>query len=377
MTSLDEAALLADGFAVPRASLTPLSREPLGDGSVAGFRVAHDDGRASIAYVDTSRRPVDRETGLVLEGVARIWTHPADPHLPALVPVAFGDALGVLLARLGIELDGRQELLAYRPGRRAVLRAPTTRGPVWIKVVPPRRAQRIVDAHAALGAAGAPVPAVHGWSPDGVIVTAHAPGEPALAADADPDAVLGAVDALRERIATADLAEPARARTPARLRWYAPRAAAELPGSADAAERIRARCEAALAADPPEPRPIHGDLHLGQVFLDEAPGEPRITGLVDVDTAGIGDPDEDPAALVAHTVASALLTEGLPGEDRVWRLAEAAHARAASPRVDALAAIHLLGHALAAGVAGESRRAARLIRLADAASAGRRIRRGE
>ena len=95
-----EAALLRDALEIDSAE--EFSREPLGNGTVAGFHVQDGD-RTVALYVDTSGIAVEAETGLAQDGVGRIWTHPADPHLPALATAAFGSAAQTLLARLGID----------------------------------------------------------------------------------------------------------------------------------------------------------------------------------------------------------------------------------------------------------------------------------
>lgn len=375
--AVDEAALLAEAFDVPREALRPISREPLGDGAVTGFEVTHaeDDGtRASIAYVDTSGTRVPAETGLVLEGVARIWTHPADPHLPALVPAAFGGALDVLLRRLGVVTTGAPEIVAYRPGRRAVLRIPAGDAHAWVKVVRPRRIERIVQAHRDLEAAHLPIPAVRGWSPEGIIVLDEAQGEPAPEVEWEPAALLDRVDELRALLAQADTDRPARTGVPQRLPWYADRAYQVMPQHTEQVSRIRAACQLELMNDPGSESTIHGDLHLGQLFLAGTGADVRITGLIDVDTVGRGDPADDAAAFVAHASASALLTEGMAGAERMWALADAARERWSTPRVDALVTIHLLGHALAAAMEGEDERTVRLLRMAEAAAGGTSLR---
>src|SRR5690606_14433706 len=101
---------------VPPASLRLLSREPLGGGSVTGFAVRETE---TIAYLDSSRQSVAAETGFAREDGVRIWLHPADPHLPALTPVAYHGGAGALLERLGLGPLRSIEMIAYRPGRRA------------------------------------------------------------------------------------------------------------------------------------------------------------------------------------------------------------------------------------------------------------------
>ncbi|WP_158685452.1 phosphotransferase [Microbacterium halophytorum] len=377
--------LLSSAIGVPASGLRMISREPLGAGAVTGFEVAHGaesglpDGapgapRTTIEYVDTSGIPVARETGLVLEGVARVWTHPADPHLPALVPTAFGGAVVVLLERLGIEAVGAPEFVAYRPGRRAVLRVRTAEGTAWVKVVRPRRISRIVDAHRALEAGGLPTPRVRGWSPDGVLVIDAAAGTAAPDVAWEPDALLDRVDELRRRIERTTTEWTARTGVPERLPWYAERAHEAIPQHQAEVSRVRAACALGLATEPAERRTIHGDLHIGQLFLGGTGPDVAITGLIDVDTAGLGDPAEDAAAFCSHAAASALITADAEPRGRVWRLAEGAQRRWDGQRMRALTGIHLLGHALAAGMSGDDDRTRTLLALAEAAAVGAPLR---
>ncbi|WP_394289422.1 hypothetical protein [Microbacterium sp.] len=354
-----EADLLADALELDPAALQRISREPLGKGLVAGYRLPGPE--EVISYVDTSLLAVPAETGLALEGVARVWTHPADPHLPALPAAAFGHAVETLLARVGIPADAAPEIVAYRPGRRAVLRVPTADGLSWVKVVRPSRIERIVSAHTTLRAAGLPVPAVRGWSPEGLLILDAASGVPATETTWDAEALLGEIDGLRAALAAADLAGKARTSFLDRRDWYVRQLQNALPALTDEIVDVAAL----IAAEGTDAAPvtIHGDLHLGQLFLD--PNTRAVTGLIDVDTAGRGPTVDDSAAFLGHIVASAALT-GLGGDAaRVWTLAQAAADRwggdaGAAP----LTAIHLLGHALAASHTGDQARAAGLLRVA-------------
>ncbi|WP_164861778.1 aminoglycoside phosphotransferase family protein, partial [Microbacterium sp. CPCC 204701] len=319
-TTVPEADLLREALELsPRAGLRLLSREPLGAGSIAGFDVVVDDAVPLTYFVDTSGRPVDRETGLLAgspdEPEARVWLHPADPHLPALAPVAFAEAAGTLLARLGLTQDGPPAFVAYRPGRRAVVRVATSKGTAWIKVLPPARVERIVDIHRVLLAHGVPIPPIHGWSADGLLVLSDAAGTAVADAVWEPDALLDEVDALRRRIASAPLAHQARTGIGRRLEWYAARLRGYDAGFAELEARIRAAWN-----DGPDEGVVHGDLHFGQLFLDP---DGRLSGVIDVDTVGRGAPADDSAAFVAHAVASALLTPA-PRDARVWELARTA-----------------------------------------------------
>lgn len=346
MQSLTDAALLQD--ALGTASADMISREPLGAGSVTGFTVEHD-GVPQHWYVDTSRLAVPTETGMATgddpaRPDARIWRHPADPHIPALAPAAFGHSAQALLARLGVTVSGGIEMIAYRPGRRAVLRLETTTEDVWIKVVRPGRIDRLVRAHLACADAGLPVPTLRGWSPEGLLVLGSAVGTPAADVPWTADELLDHVAALRERIAAVAWEAPAKSIVD-RLDWYAGHA----EGSSDAL-RVVARVRDLLGRVPTRSRTIvHGDLHFGQLFLDET----GISGLIDVDTFGVGAPAEDPAAFVAHAVASARLSAP-DDRARVWHLADRALERWDADDVRAFTAVHLLGHAITSRGNGDS-----------------------
>lgn len=359
-----ERSLLADALGIAEALAEPLGREPLGSGAVAGFRVGAGD-EAAVYYVDTSGTRVRAETGLAADGV-RIWLHPADPHLPALPPVAFGDAAAIVLARLGIAALGPPELVAYRPGRRAVVRVAVEGGSVWIKVVPPGRTERVHATHVALAAAGVPVPTVLGWAPEGLLVLASAEGVPATEASWHPGDLLDVADDVRARFARAALPHAARGHALARLPWYRSRFAGS---SADArrAHAIADRAAGLLAEPAGRPAGVHGDLHLGQLFVIRRGAVLQTAGVVDVDTAGTGDPADDAAAFVAHAVASALLTEANEARARVSELAELGRERwLRTGRARAGTAVHLLGHALAAAGSGLAAHADALLGAAEA-----------
>ncbi len=369
-----DTSLLCEALGVDPDAVALLHREPLGDGSVAGFHVRGESGSATV-FLDSSRMPVPAETGLVHAGGMRVWTHPADPHLPALAAVAFDEAARTLLSRLGVVARSAPELVGYRPGRRAVLRVTTDDGDLWVKVVRPHRAERIADIHGVLRGRGLPVPAVRAWSPQGLLVLEAARGIPALEAQVDPRVLLDGVDRLRERLAEVPFDIDARTSLAARVPWYARRLGEVLPHDhelimqavavADDPDSTEKHGETDAAAGGGWPgRGIHGDLHLGQLFVD--PRDGSITGLIDVDTAGRGNAADDAAALLAHTAASALLSPPA-GAERLRALLEAATARwSGDGAVRARTAVHLLGHALGAADGGDLRRARLLLREAAA-----------
>src|SRR5690606_14252099 len=120
----------------------------------------------------------------------------------------FGHAVRSLLGRLGEKALGEPEFVAYRPGRRGVVRVSVEGGQVWVKIVRPSRVDRIVAAHRAFDAAGLPVPKLLGWSGEGLIVLADAQGTPASDVEWDPGELLDEVDELRRRIRGAQTGVP-------------------------------------------------------------------------------------------------------------------------------------------------------------------------
>lgn len=351
--------LLVEALEVTPEAVTCVSCEPLGAGSVSGFDVRGGDGAELRYYVDTSAQAVRQETGMVLGDVAapeaRIWLHPADPHLPALAAIAFHDAVTALLARYGVTEATAPAFVAYRPGRRAVLRVDAPDRPIWIKVIRPSRIERIVSTHLACEREGLPVPGVLGWSPDGVLLLENAAGTPAADVMWEPERLVSLVDELRERIAGVHTTHTLRG-VSGRLDWYAERLA-ERDDATSVARLVRDAL--AVTATSAREQVTHGDLHFGQLFLDEA----GISGLIDVDTLGVGDAAEDPAAFIAHAIVSAVITPS-EARQRVWALVQASLERWGDARVRALTSIHMLGHALAASDRGDDALAGQLIRIA-------------
>lgn len=348
--------------------LRVLSREPYGEGSLTGFEEAGATPR--YWYVDTSGKRVETETGLLLgdpeRPQARIWLHPADPRLPALAPASFPDAAATLMARMGVAIDRRPELLVYRPCKRAMFRMRAGDRETYLKIVHPAASAAIVQLQESLRAGGVPVPSIVGWSELGIVLTETAAGVPLTARldELQPELLLDSIEALRERIGAVDTGRTARSSLAARTPWYRTRIRAAIEraaaGGADPAAVLGhlAALERALDgggasdAEPAERRTVHGDLHVGQLFVDEDDPS-RIAGVIDIDTAGLGDPADDEAALIGHLIASIGLARSDAGRAAGFRrLLDAAAARWLAParpsaaRVAHRTAVHVLAHAL-------------------------------
>jgi hypothetical protein len=227
-----------------------------------------------------------------------VWRFPYDPDLPGL-PAAYDDAsVGAFLDSLG--LGGARSTLrvrAYRPRRRAVIEAVGPRGRVFLKVVRPRKVAALHDRHRMLVGAGVPVPHSLGYTPDGVVALQELPGRSLRDALRRGDRQLPPGSALVDLL---DRLPPALADLPRRSSWrdraehYAAIVAAALPAHADLALELGAATYAEGAAGATVP--VHGDFYETQVHVHNG----RLTGLLDVDTAGPGDRLDDLACLLGH-----------------------------------------------------------------------------
>jgi hypothetical protein len=248
---------------------------------------------------------------LTLEGAAgrlSAWRVRDDPVLVGLRRALDFAAVGELLADLGVPADGLVlQLLAYRPQRRAVVVATTPTHQLFLKCVPPDKAASLHRRHAACRAAGLPVPNALGYDPSlGLLVLTPLHGEPLRRALLDhgraglpqPSDVV----ALLDDFAAVELDEPAR--SPLRqARGHGALLRAVLPAEASRVGEILHGVRSATEGDRAQ-AVVHGDLHDDQLLLLEG----RVSGVVDVDGAGVGHPADDSANLLAHLIVLRGLT---------------------------------------------------------------------
>ncbi|WP_022883999.1 phosphotransferase family protein [Glaciibacter superstes] len=345
-------------------SHSPVSSEISGDGLVVAHQVEFDtvDGtrESHLIYIETSPRAEDRDGVLTMRDEesgdqVSVWVYPRDPALPALQAAASPDGAEVILQRLGVDTGTgiALTLAAYRPGKRAVIRVDTDRSTLFLKIVAPGIAETFAQRHNAWLEAGLPVPRVLGWSVEGLLALSALGGTPAIDAIAHLDAhqFSQEISHLQQLMAAVPSTTSARASLSSRLSWYERRLAQSSPTQATRVHEIARRIETALsgAAVPPQVT-VHGDLHIGQLFLSETTD--AVSGLLDIDTAGLGDPADDAAALYAHLIVTAAInadhhavTTGCKRIATQWRESwseDPAFARRAS----AIAATHLIAHAL-------------------------------
>ena len=253
-----------------------------------------------------------------------VWQFPADPGLPSLAAALDQTAMRALLASYGVQAGPLDLVLrTYRPRRRAVVEVLGAGLRLFVKVLRPSRAAALHRRHRLLHDAGVPVPRSLGWTNDGMLVLGALPGRDlrsvlrAGGAAPDPDEL----SALLDRLPVEVCALPRRSSWSDNVGHYAAVVGSALPQEASRAALIAAEVEARLDGSAGGDVATHGDFYETQLLLKGS----RITGLLDVDTAGPGRRADDLACLVAH---SALLAMIEPAHaPATWSLTERLAAR--------------------------------------------------
>lgn len=236
------------------------------------------------------------------EREVQVWRFPADPALPALATAVSPHTVADLLRNAGIDPAGaRTRVVGYRPCRRAVVAITTPEARVFVKVLRPGRAAEVHRRLTLTRAAGLPTPRSLGWSDDGLVVLAPLHGiglREAVRREGpracSPDELVD----LLERL-PAELTElPRRAPWSESAGHYASIVGAAVPSLAERAEAAAAAIAAGLdgTGDASADVPVHGDFYEAQLLVDSG----RVTGLLDIDTAGPGRRVDDLACLVSH-----------------------------------------------------------------------------
>jgi aminoglycoside phosphotransferase len=234
---------------------------------------------------------------------AGAWRYPFDPLLVGLADAVTPGALDALVAPL-IGAPALIDVVAYRPLRRAVVRATVGQRSVYIKVVAPRETRGVVDAHGRLRAAGLHVPEVLASDPSrGLLVLEALPGDSLRDVLVDPtrawppaaDTVLVAEKVRAVPTVPDDHARQSAGLGPA-VQHHARALLAVRPSARSALDAILPAVEA-LDHGPVAAQVLtHGDLYEAQLTVVDG----RVDGVLDLDDVQAGHPLDDLANALAH-----------------------------------------------------------------------------
>jgi len=241
-----------------------------------------------------------------------VWRWPFDPVLVGLGDVVTSKSAARVL---GIEPAGLSiDIVAYRPTDRVVVRVSRHGDPVaYVKVVPPARAGEVARRHEALISAGVPAARVDSFDGERGLIGLEVLRGPTLREliKSDSSGWPCGSEFLRlgEALAGAriDGAGPASHLTDGVL--HANMLAAVLPDAAPVLDELANRFGAFDV--PPTDGTVHGDLHEGQVIVEDG----RIVGVLDVDDVGPGSSVDDLANVIARIRFRAATTHD--GNDRL------------------------------------------------------------
>ncbi len=288
-------------------------RAALGDVEVLSEQVRqvdHRPGRCTTATWAVRVRDRDGERAELL-GVrlparaaqAEVWRFPDDPDLPGLAAATDERDVRSLLLACDVEPGpvepGPVELRvrSYRPGRRAVVEVRTAAVRLFLKVVPPTALGPLAERHRLLRTAGLPVPPVLAARDDGRLLLEALHGTSLRTRLREGSDLAPSGDDVVELL---DLLPAELTGLPRRTSWTdAVRSCAEVTAAAlpDEGARCGQLADAVRAAvDDVGDEPVHGDLYEAQLLLTGG----RISGLLDVDTAGPGRRADDLACLLGH-----------------------------------------------------------------------------
>lgn len=250
-----------------------------------------------------------------------VWRWPFDPVLGALTSMVTPPSAA---AMLGSVVDGPVELrvVAYRPTERAVIRVVDRHGAaLYVKVLPAESVAALVERHRLLRAGGIPVPEVVAAGEGWMAMTE-------LAGPTLRDLMKGTAGAwpaadefgrLFEALRAVELPERTASTRTADGLGHAAMLATIAPELQPALDRITTVLRPAAERSTARAGTVHGDLHEAQVVVADG----SITGLLDVDDAGRGDPLDDLATLIAHTRFRAIVADDAGRGIRLGGYAEA------------------------------------------------------
>lgn len=314
--SVVDQSLKSEGFA--HDYISAFQVEPRGSSFVVGFTVGLASGDEVFIYVEPDTHGT-KQPGTAL-GVANeqplvVWKFPSDPKLDSLASVVNTEPLGVLFSRLNLGwVPSAAELLAYRPGRRAMVRCSDGLSTAFVKAMRPQMAERVVTASKRVRDAGIPSPDVIGWSPAGIAIYDTAEGVELTRGREFGVSGKTAINAAFEALAMVEkVTTDVPSRTPIldNFAWYLAKAQQAHPTEKDALTKLgdKIRATTFTTVDPENATTIHGDLHLGQIFVaNDSPHS--VSGIIDLGDMGKGIVGDDIASLWSNCLASNHMSTG-------------------------------------------------------------------
>lgn len=308
------AAVAAAGAQLGTASITQVTHEPGRSCTVTYSAQLHwPDGRVSdetlVAATSTDGPPEGAAVLTSGDLQVGVWRYPFDPGLPGLADAVHEDRMAVRLSAVGPG-PWRCRVVAYRPGRRAVVLAESASTQVFVKVLRPVRAPALLLRHQRLHAAGLPVPEVLAADLDAGFLVLDALGGEVLRdrlltggprGPVVPRSSVAALGELLDELGQVELDGSTSRRRP--LEDVASHVAALATVLPDEAGRLRELLDRLRVDDPGAPdaigdgRTVHGDLHDAQLMVD---ARGRLCGLLDLDDSGRGARADDLGNLLAH-----------------------------------------------------------------------------
>jgi aminoglycoside phosphotransferase len=252
-----------------------------------------------------------------------VWRWPHDPVITGLATLVTPSTAEPIVGRL-VGAPFTIDVVAYRPTERAVVRFVGPDRELYVKVLAAASTAALIDRLEVLGAAGVPVPEVvafdvaRGW-----VATAAMTGPTLREMIKGGHGRWPAASAyleLRTQLAgmTFPTAEPVRSRL-GDAALHAAMLAAVVPHESARLHRLGQRFDHEHLTRSANTRrsTIHGDLHEAQLIIDD---EGNISGVLDVDDVGPGDPLDDLATMLAHLTFRSVTTPSPPLRRYIGRL---------------------------------------------------------
>lgn len=341
------------------------------DASGQALLVAATAPSEAAKHAKTLERSAGAVIGTAPDLQVLVGTPAADRDLPGVALLTDPVRRPLLLHRLlrtgpQVDTDAEPTLLRYKPHRRWVGLLPTYSGEhVVLRIQRPAPARAAAASLAALTAGQPRTPRLIGfYERRGVLAAEYLRGNPAQSAPAELLQPVGrALAALHRRSCPALPEQPLNAEAQ-KVRAAADQLGVLLPDLADRSADLADVITARLAALPEIRVPVHGDFSADQAVIDPE-GHP---GLIDLDSAGLGDPAADLGCAQATMTQDVVLGRMTDTEARHrLTMLQTGYADAGGPARADRVPVHLAAHLLR--LTAEPFRLGRTSAWADAADA--------